>query len=384
METVYALEQPQADYYKSIFLAGPTPRTDDVYSWRDDALKILETQGYDGVVFVPEPRDGRWAWDYLPQVQWEEDMLNMADRIVFWIPRAMDGMPGLTTNDEWGFWKDSGKCIFGAPDTAEHVRYQGYYAQKLLIPTHMTLEDTLRAAVESLGDGSLRVGPEREIPLNIWKTETFQKWYNTMQIAGNDLLHCKVLWSFRVGAKKDFTFLWAIQPEVYVHDEDRVKSNEVVISRTDSVSVVLYNHGDDDITRVVLVKEFRSPVRNEAGYVYECPGGTSTLSSDPRTVAAEEVHEETGWKFAPGRFNYVGDAQVAATVSAHHTQVFAVELTYDETTYFLQQEADGATHGEPGGEEITYIKVVELDDLLTNYAPVDWSTYGMIMKALEE
>ena len=39
---------------KSIFLGGPTPREENVASWRTEACKILEEMQFDGVVYVPE------------------------------------------------------------------------------------------------------------------------------------------------------------------------------------------------------------------------------------------------------------------------------------------------------------------------------------------
>ena len=39
---------------KSIFLAGPTPRSKEVKSWRPEAIRLLKEKGFDGVVFVPE------------------------------------------------------------------------------------------------------------------------------------------------------------------------------------------------------------------------------------------------------------------------------------------------------------------------------------------
>ena len=38
---------------KSIFLAGPTPRGENVISWRTEACQLLENLGFDGVVYVP-------------------------------------------------------------------------------------------------------------------------------------------------------------------------------------------------------------------------------------------------------------------------------------------------------------------------------------------
>jgi hypothetical protein len=56
-------------------------------------------------------------------------------------------MPAFTTNDEWGFWKASGKVTWGAPPEAVKVTYQWYYAQKLEVPTATTLEEAVRNSI---------------------------------------------------------------------------------------------------------------------------------------------------------------------------------------------------------------------------------------------
>lgn len=147
MHVVYAQEPLPTDPLPAVFLAGPTPRSPDVPSWRPEALQILERLAFDGLVFVPEPRDGVWKNDYTFQIEWEDEGLRRADCIAFWIARRMDTMPALTTNDEWGTWKASGKCVLGLPEWAEHVRYQRFHANKLGVPIFTTLPETLRAAV---------------------------------------------------------------------------------------------------------------------------------------------------------------------------------------------------------------------------------------------
>jgi len=153
VHVVYAQEPLPSHPTKTIFLAGPTPRTAKVRSWRPDALLELDWLGFDGHVFVPEPRDGDWAPDYVDQVEWEEACLIRANCILFWVPRDLRDLPGFTTNDEWGTWKASGKVVWGAPANAEKVRYQEYYARKLGVPMARTLADTARAAVDLMGGG---------------------------------------------------------------------------------------------------------------------------------------------------------------------------------------------------------------------------------------
>lgn len=144
----------------TIFLAGPTPRSSAVMdgfdgepppSWRPKAIRYLKRFGYNGNVFVPEPRQGYHWPKYDDQLNWENECLTMADCILFWIPREMRAMPGLTTNDEWGQWKDSGKCVLGVPRDAQKVRYQIWWARKLHVPLSHKLKHTVMDALDMVG-----------------------------------------------------------------------------------------------------------------------------------------------------------------------------------------------------------------------------------------
>jgi hypothetical protein len=152
MLLVHARE-PIPQIAPSIFLAGPTPRSQAVKSWRGEATQLLGQHGFDGMVLIPEPADGMWHEDYDAQIEWETEGLDKATCILFWIPRDMVTLPGLTTNDEWGYWKTSGKVVLGFPPHAVKVRYQEYYAKKHGIPCHLTLDGTVASAIEmSRGD----------------------------------------------------------------------------------------------------------------------------------------------------------------------------------------------------------------------------------------
>ncbi len=148
MRVIYATESFPKIPWPSIFLAGPTPRESSVKSWRPEALDLLAAEKFEGFVFVPEDRGGGCHSDYMDQVEWEEAGLEQASCISFWIPRELSKMPGLTTNDEWGTWKKSGKVVLGAPPWAAKVRYQRHYATKLKIPQFDTLHGTMRAAIQ--------------------------------------------------------------------------------------------------------------------------------------------------------------------------------------------------------------------------------------------
>ncbi len=112
---------------KSIFLMGPTLRKDGVaaghISWRVEALKHLEEAGFDGYVYVPEPPDQTWQWDYVDQVDWERMGLTHATVIAAWVCRDMDILPGFTTNVEFGRYVTSKRFVYGRPDGAPKTQY---------------------------------------------------------------------------------------------------------------------------------------------------------------------------------------------------------------------------------------------------------------------
>ena len=150
MRRVFAREPFEDLVGPSIFLAGPTPRSADVPSWRPKAFELLEELGFEGTVFAPEDSKFSPRFDYMDQVEWEEAGLTRADVIVFWVPRELKTMPGFTTNIEWGRWCDSGKVVLGAPVDAPKLAYMRYYATKLNVPQADTLKGTLQAALQLL------------------------------------------------------------------------------------------------------------------------------------------------------------------------------------------------------------------------------------------
>lgn len=130
MKVIYA-DTPIVNVSRpSIFLAGPTPRSTEVKSWRPEALRILETLNFSGHVLVPERGDWSALTDYTYQVEWEDIGLWNCTKIVFWIPRNMATLPGLTTNVEFGRFAREKRTMYGRPDSAEHVRYLDWYYHK--------------------------------------------------------------------------------------------------------------------------------------------------------------------------------------------------------------------------------------------------------------
>jgi len=187
MKTIFA-QEPLDWTGPAIFLAGPTLRArtticpsayhgvanvsdapcfrcDDtglikLRSWREDALTYLANSGL--TVLAPEFRDWR-EWrdngdDWAAQVEWEHNAMD-DPRVVllFWVPRNMKTLPGLTTNVEFGYYlvKRPHAMVVGWPNGAEHVRYFREKARLYsmtgsidYLGFHATLEDTCRAALK--------------------------------------------------------------------------------------------------------------------------------------------------------------------------------------------------------------------------------------------
>lgn len=377
---VHANETPPDSWDAAVFLAGPLPRSAEVPAWNREAVALLrERWRQEGrlVVFTPELREGVLA-DYTGQVEWEHRWLRAADVILFWVPRDLDTMPAFTTNIEWGAWYDSGKVVFGAPVGAPKNEYLLHLAASSGVPVADTLGGAAGAALAMVGAGARREGGERSVPLLVWRTDSFQSWYGAQRAAGNRLVGARVEWTFRVGPGREVVHYWAAQVQVHVTAEDRVKSNEVVISRPDTAQVLLYRPGPSlEATTVVLVREFRSPASTADGFVHELPGGSGD-ESDVAVQAIEEVREETGLTLTADRLRFVGARQVAATVSAHRSHLFAAELTADELDWLRahQETANGV-----GETERTWIEITTYGEMLDS-ALVDWSTLGMVARAL--
>lgn len=122
---------------RSAFLAGPTPRSKDVASWRPEAIKLLKEAGFGGVIYVPEyEKDAEEAQEeagkdwYKKQINWEHRGLDACDVILMWVPREMKTMPALTTNCEYGLYVKSGKLFYGRPDNAPKNEYLDYCYKK--------------------------------------------------------------------------------------------------------------------------------------------------------------------------------------------------------------------------------------------------------------
>ncbi len=127
---IYTLDPVNKDPKRdSVFLAGPSYRPGQEVGkvWRLIASELLEkVQGFKGDIYIPEfnpVKEKPDDWTYSRQVSWEIEAMKTAKVILFWIPRDMDILPGLTTNIEFGEWMHSDKIVVGIPDGSDNNDY---------------------------------------------------------------------------------------------------------------------------------------------------------------------------------------------------------------------------------------------------------------------
>src|SRR4051794_18478490 len=151
MQVVYARQDYANAGRPGLFLAGPTPRSPEVLSWRPEALRLLDQLLFPGAVFVPEDAGtGGLSASYEEQIGWEWACLERADAIAFWVPRELKTLPGFVTNIEFGLYCRSGKVLLGYPPTAPKMRDLARLAGACNIPVFHDLPDLLRAVVARL------------------------------------------------------------------------------------------------------------------------------------------------------------------------------------------------------------------------------------------
>jgi len=134
------------DYNHGIFLAGPTPRSQNVKSWRPEALEILEDLDYGGIVWIPEYSERPKNFNYIRQVEWEKWGLTSCSKVVFWVPRDIVDMPAFTTNIEFGRYVE--KSIYGRPNDAVKCEYLDWlYTDVTCQKPHNDLRKLLKDAI---------------------------------------------------------------------------------------------------------------------------------------------------------------------------------------------------------------------------------------------
>jgi 8-oxo-dGTP pyrophosphatase MutT (NUDIX family) len=374
--TVYAGEQPPDSWEASVFIGSPGQSPDPaVARWQIEATALLR-RGWAGdgrlVVFTYEPD----ANDHsnAARAEWFDHVISTSDVVMSWWPDVT-----ASTLASLAAWHDSQRVVHGAPAHLPHGSHFLEYASRQGMATATTLAELVTVALGKIGSGARRAGGEREVPLAVWRTRSFQRWYSAQTSAGNTLLGARQVWTLSTGPRKQFVLYWALHVRIHIRAEGRIKSNEVVISRPDISVLALYKPGASfEQTTVVLVREFRSPASTPDGMVHELPSGSRTAPTGVLATAVAETEEETGLAIDVRRIRAHGSRQLAGTLSAHHAHLFAAEITDDELTRL--RDTCSRPHG-TGASERTWVEINTVGQIREN-GLVDWATLGMITEAV--
>lgn len=361
------------DFARSVFVVCAP-------SEEGDFLKLLGTAiaGTDGASVIFMSGDAGESEDE----RWRSEALEVSDAILCWLSAA-GGAPEARRRftrlvSQYG---SSGKLFVGHP--ASEDAWAGPVEKCEGVSAARDPKALVAQANRQFSKGASRQGPERKVPQMIWHTPAWKKWYDALLSVGNRLDGAKVEWSFRVGPGGVYVLFWAVLANIWVAVERRHKSNEVVIARPDIACVLAFLPGADMLdTEIILVKEFRSPCRNESGFVHELPGGSSfNPHTDVLQQAADELHQETGIRVEKSRLLQHASRQAAATISTHHVHMFSCRLSDAEMASARNEAAEGRPHGNPDETERTYIVTATVRQCLQE-AKVDFTTLGLIMQAI--
>lgn len=56
MELYFSDKDLPTNFKKSLFLAGPSPRSAEVEDWRPEAVRVLRELGYEGALLISRPK----------------------------------------------------------------------------------------------------------------------------------------------------------------------------------------------------------------------------------------------------------------------------------------------------------------------------------------
>ncbi|CAM9505327.1 unnamed protein product, partial [Heterosigma akashiwo] len=325
-------------------------------------------------------------------LKWDKEAFALSDIILFWLPAPTYEEIGTFPHLHLGEWAKSGKVVFGMESSGDpsdnNLQLKLSQLQGILIENQLQGHPSLAAAASTVAQRvasatQFRYKGERKVPLHVWSTPAFKAWYRNVQKVGNRLDNASFEWCFRVGPGGVFILFWVLHVDIHVTKEGRNKSNEVVISRPDISVILAYQKAARHLdTKVVLIKEFRSPARTKDGFVHELPGGSSfNPDKDIFQTAQDELEQETGCRVGKERLRYHKSRQPGAAVTAHHAHLFSVELSAREMDVLQKAADESRAMGNAAETEVTYVQVKTLEELCQS-SLVDWTTLGMIYSVL--
>jgi len=349
----------------------------------------LEGLTVNALVFLPSADAN--SNDPSKLLAWEESAIAVSDIILFWLPGSSTDAEIAYCSVCFGKWASSGKVVYGG-DSSPNMLFGSLdsLAAREMVTKHSSIDECIADFVRKTQNGVARKDGECFVPLHVYNHVAFSKWYEGMKKVGNRLDGANFEWAFRVGPNKAFTLFWVLHVNIWVKAENRHKSNEIVLGRSDIKCIFPYyipnNISSEMDCEIVLIKEFRSPARTDDCFIHELPGGSAFKAKDPIQEAIDELRQETGLGIdASGkdRVKDHGARQLAGTTSAHQAHLFSIELKAAEIEHCRKAAATKKVMGNAAETEQTYVEVFKLGDAIKSNL-VDWTTLGMLHHVLHE
>ncbi|MFZ1106868.1 MAG: hypothetical protein WAN43_00785 [Rhodomicrobium sp.] len=312
-------------------------------------------------------------------------MRARADLILFWVADDMTMTTACEAEAELNLSHETRRCLYGRSSRKPGFPHlDAYWAGLTGKAPHSDLKAMVEDAIALIGQGEARTGAERDIPLPVWRSDPFSKWYKALTSAGHRLRGFRVLKLLAFGDRDPRAPVagFLASAAIEVAGEGRIKSNEAFIARPDNVAVVpLFDPGGPE-GEAFLVREYRLAARNGAGLALSVPEGSAPGSSLPsRAVAVRELSEEIGLSVAPERLIELMSRQSMPTLSSHHTRLFALELTEDEAILLRRAAAEGRVLGADSEERIGILRQSLAEPM---HPSLDWTSIGLIETAKAE
>lgn len=138
---------------RSVFLAGPSSRQDVLeFKWRPLGVHYLRKAGFQGIIYVPEPREDDWSFKEsfpIPIVKWESIRILTCNIVMVWFRRHQIQLPGRVTATELAFLsgmiyadpeKFKDRLVFGHPPDAWKVKSDVHWASLAGITPYHNLQ----------------------------------------------------------------------------------------------------------------------------------------------------------------------------------------------------------------------------------------------------
>mmetsp|Transcript_7764 Transcript_7764/g.10130 ORF Transcript_7764/g.10130 Transcript_7764/m.10130 type:complete len:412 (+) Transcript_7764:208-1443(+) len=375
------LLQPFPNGWKKSIYVFPIKNLDMV----QQQLQTIE----DAVFFVPIFDDENMDPDEQRSMEWKENAINFSDILFFWLPSDIEVGELAKVCAVFGRWANSGKVVLGIEEsqaTAQKFGRLEYHARKEKITVHRRLEDCIADCQNRLQGGQMRTEGQRYVPLHIWNHPSFQFWFKRMTSVGNRLDGATYQWAnFQADGPSDIK-QWVMQVNVWVKDEDRNKSNEIVLACNNAIEVFVYHIPEDTAglnpldCEVLLVDAFRPSAMTKNCRVLQLLGGQQimfeNMTEEVKNVLQTQAAIDLGNNFER-RVRVHCPRQLAGTTCTQQGHLYSLKLTKEERDNLPR--ADLSSEAAPDSTA----KIYKLRDAVEKEL-FDWSTLGMMHSVLHE